>query len=196
MSEENVVKIQDGKSKKTKSREKKSPKQEIFEWFDTIVFSVVFVFIVLVFVLKTVTVDGNSMNPTLDWFDMVLMNQFMYEPETGDIVVVTKLEQPLIKRIIATEGQEINIDFSQGEVYVDGIMLDEPYINEPTFVSEGMTFPQTVPDGHVFVMGDNRNASKDSRFLEVGFVDNRHVLGNVFLRILPFESFGFLGDGA
>ena len=92
--------------------------------------------------------------------------------------------------MIATEGQEINIDFNLGEVYVDGVKLEEPYIMEPTRRQADMTFPQTVPEGCVFVMGDNRMNSKDSRWEIIGMVDERYIMGKVILRLTPFTKFG------
>ena len=110
-------------------------------------------------------------------------------PEYGDIVVASKDSYddgaPIIKRVIATEGQTVNIDFDQGVVYVDGIELDEPYTYTPTNVQEGMSFPLVVEEGCVFVMGDNRNQSRDSRSPEIGLVDKREILGKAVFLILP-----------
>ena len=100
--------------------------------------------------------------------------------------------KPLIKRIIALEGQAVDIDFKTGVVTVDGQVLDEPYISTPTTVYEGVDFPVTVPEGTVFVMGDNRQNSTDSRSEMVGFIDTRYILGKAIFRIFPFNTFGLL----
>lgn len=96
----------------------------------------------------------------------------------------------MVKRVIATEGQTIEIDFDRGRVYVDGELLDEPYIAEPTHNQLDFQGPQTVPEGCVFVMGDNRNASSDSRRAQIGMVDERLIVGKVLLRVFPFDSIG------
>ena len=118
----------------------------------------------------------------------------LYEPDNGDIVVLSKDSfldgKMIVKRIIATEGQEIDIDFENGKVYVDGKLLDEKYINEPTQTQYTMQFPATVPKDHVFVMGDNRNHSADSRDASLGMVHKSCILGRVVLRILPISDFG------
>ena len=107
----------------------------------------------------------------------------------GDIVIVRdeyfKDGQPIVKRVIATEGQTVDIDFETGIVYVDGQALDEPYINEPTYMEEGTEFPLTVPEGCIFVMGDNRNHSSDSRDSRLGTVDTRCVLGKAVFLAFP-----------
>ena len=149
--------------------------------------------IVLVFLLlfRIVVVSGPSMNATLIHGDyLVLMNNIFYpEPKHGDIVVVSKDSykdgEPIIKRVIATEGQWVDIDFETGVVYVNGTALDEPYTNTPTNLYEGVDFPLMVDEGCIFVMGDNRNESKDSRSLEIGQVDTREVLGKAIFLFLP-----------
>ena len=100
--------------------------------------------------------------------------------------------RPIVKRVIATEGQTVDIDFSTGEVRVDGEVQDEPYINEPTLTNfdDGLTYPVTVPEGCVFLMGDNRNHSSDSRYAPIGCVETDNILGKVILRIFPFSRIG------
>ena len=97
----------------------------------------------------------------------------------------TFLEEPIVKRVIATEGQTVDIDFVSGAVYVDGELLEEDYINEPTYVEEGTEFPLTVPEGSIFVMGDNRNHSSDSRSSDLGTVDTRYVIGKAVFLLFP-----------
>ncbi len=149
--------------------------------------------ILLVFLLlfRVVVVSGPSMNQTLIHGDYLLLvnNIFYSEPKYGDIVVVSKDSfkngEPIIKRVIATDGQWVDIDFSAGVVYVNGTPLDEPYTNTPTNLDEGVSFPLMVEEGCVFVMGDNRNESKDSRSPEIGQVDKREILGKAIFLFLP-----------
>lgn len=170
-----------------------SLKREVVEWVETLVWAVVTVVLVFTFIARTATVDGSSMLPTLEHGDQLIISHLGYTPQYGDIVVIAPpgyADRPLIKRVIATEGQEVDIDFENGIVYVDGNMLDEPYINEPTYRNEGTDFPQVVPEGSIFVLGDNRNDSKDSRHPTVGMVDKRYVLGKQIVRYMPFDKFG------
>ena len=138
-----------------------------------------------------VVVSGPSMDETLNDGDYLLLinNAFYNDYKRGDIIVASKDSyhdgEPIIKRVIATEGQEVDIDFNLGVVYVDGVALDEPYINTPTNLDEGVSFPLIVDDGHLFVMGDNRNHSKDSRSPEIGLIDRREVLGKAIFLIFP-----------
>ena len=154
--------------------------------------------IVLVSMLlfRVVVVSGPSMYNTLldgDYL-LVLSNLFYHEPEQGDVIIISKESfdngKPIVKRVIATEGQIVNIDFHAGVVYVDGIPLDEPYTYTNTNLKEGISFPLTVEEGCIFVLGDNRNSSKDSRNPEIGQIDKREVLGKVFLLFLPGTHFG------
>ena len=138
--------------------------------------------------VRLMAVSGNSMWPTLHNGDLMLASNLFYEPARGDIIVLNKKgffnSQPIVKRVIGTGGDEININFEDGTVWVNGELLDEPYIAEPTVKAEGLAFPQTVPDDCIFVMGDNRNHSDDSRDPALGMVDTRCVIGKVRL-VLP-----------
>ena len=140
---------------------------------------------------RVVVVFGPSMDNTLCHGDYLLLlgSVFYQEPQYGDIIVASKDSfdsgEPIIKRVIATAGQTVDIDFHQGVVYVDGVALDEPYTNTLTNLSEGMTFPLTVDEGCVFVMGDNRNESKDSRSPEIGLIDHREILGKAIFLLFP-----------
>ena len=184
----------DRKSKK-KGRDSRGVGYELYMLLHDLVYILAVVTLVFVFAIRLVGVDGDSMYPTLHNTDYLalLSNVFYGEPEQGDIVVMTVPyfeNEPIVKRVIATEGQTVDIDFEQGIVYVDGKALDEPYINEPTYrsfaeIGMGLEYPVTVTEGHLFVMGDNRNASDDSRFAPVGLVDERDVLGKVLLIALP-----------
>ena len=164
--------------------------RELYEWIQALVCSVLAVVLLFTFGVRLIGVDGRSMVPTLQDGDRLLVLNSMlcggYEP--GDIVVLRKesfLPTPIVKRVIATEGQTVDIDFGAGVVYVDWQALEEPYIREPTFTDEGTVFPLTVPEGSVFVMGDNRNESDDSRNPALGPVDTRSVIGRAFLLALP-----------
>lgn len=187
--------------KKTNDRVKKpeavktetTTRGEIYDWMQSFVFALIICIIVFVFIFRIVDVSGDSMNPTLLHGDKLVVSDVFYKPKQGDIVIFRKDEykaEALVKRVIATEGQTIEIDFDRGRVYVDGELLDEPYIAEPTHNQLDFQGPQTVPEGCVFVMGDNRNASSDSRRAQLGMVDERLIVGKVLLRVFPFDSIG------
>ena len=154
--------------------------------------------VVLVFSLcfRVVIVSGPSMKNTLvdgDWL-LLLGNTFYNDPARGDIVVVSKDSYddgtPIIKRVIALEGQKVDIDFESGIVYVDDVALEEPYIRTVTTTPEGVEFPVTVPGGCVFVLGDNRNNSRDSRYPAIGMVDTREILGKAIFLFFPGNEKG------
>ena len=164
--------------------------RELYEWTQALVGSVLAVVLVFTFLIRLIGVDGHSMVPTLQNGDrlLVLSSLLDNDYEYGDIVVLREesfLEEPIVKRVIATEGQTVDIDFEAGIVYVDGQVLDEPYINELTYMEEGTEFPLTVPEGCIFVMGDNRNHSSDSRDSRLGTVDTRCVLGKAVFLAFP-----------
>ena len=153
--------------------------------------------LVLLFLLlfRVVVVSGTSMNNTLydgDWL-LVLSNTFYQDPEYGDVIVASKQSfdngAPIVKRVIATEGQKVDIDFVSGTVYVDDVALSESYTLTPTNEQEGVSFPLVVEEGCLFVMGDNRNGSKDSRHPEIGQIDKREVLGKVFFLFFPGTNY-------
>lgn len=175
-------------TRRAKPEEKKS--REAYEWVQALVCSVLAVVLLFTFGARLIGVDGHSMVPTLQDGDRLLVLNSMlcggYEP--GDIVVLRKesfLPTPIVKRVVATEGQVVDIDFGSGVVYVDGRRLHEDYINEPTFTPEGTEFPLTVPEGCVFVMGDNRNHSTDSRSAQLGTIDRRYIIGRAVFLALP-----------
>ena len=152
--------------------------------------------VVYMLLFRVVVVIGPSMYSTLvDGDRLVLLSSTLYsDPQRGDFSVASKMffedGECFIKRVIATEGQTVDIDFKRGIVYVDGIAQDEDYTRTPTTLQEGMEFPLTVPDGCLFVMGDNRNESKDSRNPQIGFVDEREVLGRAFFLLVPGTNKG------
>lgn len=165
-----------------------------YEWVQTLICSVLAVVLLFTFVGRVVVVDGESMRETLQDHDLVLLlnDALCREYEAQDIIVLSKETfengSPIVKRVIATEGQTVEIDFNAGIVYVDGVMLEEPYTREPTWTEEGVDFPLTVPENHVFVLGDNRNRSSDSRHIDLGPIDERMVIGKVFFLAVPGKA--------
>lgn len=174
-------------------KRQKEKNVSILEWFDAMIFALTLALLLLLFVVRTVNVDGISMVPTLKDRDQLLARSFLYTPEQGDIVVVdgyTKFGAPLVKRVVAVGGDEVDINFETGDVFVNGDKLFEPYISAPTTRAFDVKFPVVVPEGHVFLMGDNRPYSKDSRDSEIGMIDRRDILGKAIFRILPANKFG------
>lgn len=167
---------------------------ELFSWGESLLFVLIAFVVIFTFFVRMIGVDGSSMHPTLEDHNIMLVSNWGYTPQKGDVVIVNKPEfwnnQPIVKRVIATGGDTIDINFETGEVIRNGEVLDEPYIAETTREQGDMMFPQKVPQGSVFVMGDNRNASTDSRFTSLGMVDERYVLGHVLSVIYPFNKFG------
>lgn len=174
--------------------------EEILDWIESILFSVFTVSLIFTFVFRPASVLGISMLPTLHEGDKLIMSNWFYEPKVKDIVVVNSagFNEAIVKRVIAVEGQTVDIDFTEGKVYVDGVEQFEPYINDITtrdFVAEGVAafeYPVTVPKDCVFVLGDNRNNSSDSRMNKIGFVNKDDILGHAIFRFFPFTSFGAL----
>ena len=165
----------------------------IIDVVECVVTVIVFFILLFTFVARQSVVVGSSMNPTLYDGERIVISNLFYTPRRGDVVVIRKqsaLQEPFIKRVIATEGETVDIDFDAGVVYVDGMALQEDYTLEPTYIREHFTGPVTVPEGCVFVMGDNRNDSKDSRWSTIGCVDTRFILGKAAIRVLPFSKFG------
>ena len=175
----------------TAEKRAERPGRGAYEWVQTLVCSVLAVVLVFTFAVRGFWVDGQSMRETLQNGDLLLiLNDHLcggYQP--GDIVVLRKASfrdgKPLVKRVIATEGQTVDIDFEAGIVYVDGEALEEDYIREPTWTPEGLDFPIIVPEGHIFVLGDNRNNSSDSRHKDLGPIDLRMVTGKAVFLMVP-----------
>lgn len=184
------------KDEKTVNNEKrgKKGKQEsniLLTYLHDLVYLLAGLVLLFLLLFRVVVVSGTSMNNTLydgDWL-LVLSNTFYQNPEHGDVIVASKQSfdngAPIVKRVIATAGQKVDIDFISGTVYVDDVALDEPYTLTPTNEQEGVAFPLIVEEGCLFVMGDNRNGSKDSRHPEIGQIDEREVLGKVFFLFFP-----------
>ena len=168
---------------------------EIIEYIESIFTLMIIVMLAFTFLVRTSQVNGSSMYPTLEDGDQLLISKLFYEPKQGDIVVVTHPNMPedepaLIKRVIALEGQTVDIDFEKGLVFVDGEVLEEDYIAEPTYNQIDFEGPITVPKGEVFVLGDNRNNSADSRDDRYGTFDKDYILGRCITRVVPFDKFG------
>ena len=173
-------------------QEKQTAKgRDLYEWVQSLVGSVLVVVAIFTFVIRMMGVDGHSMLNTLQHGDRLLVvNSMLYHDyKYGDNVILRKNgvfdDDPIVKRVIAVEGQTVDIDFAEGIVYVDGEALEEDYIREPTYTAEGTEFPLTVPEGSIFVMGDNRNGSSDSRDYRLGTVDTRYVIGKAAFLLFP-----------
>ena len=181
-------------------------KEEVIEWLGVITSALIIVVILFGFVFRVAIISGDSMKNTLFDGEVVIITNLNYTPKYGDIVVVSRNAQnlpeymrsdngPIIKRVIATENQTVDIDFQEGIVYVDNVPLIENYISTPTYEQYDVQFPVTVPKGHIFVLGDNRHVSLDSRSSrtgEGGMIDTRYVLGHAVYRVLPFSRIGGL----
>ena len=188
----------DRKKTEKKKKEKVSPevqaRREAYDWIQSLISALLICVLVFVFVVRIMDVNGSSMFPTLINGDKVLVSGLFYEPDRGDIVVFKKDSyndnKALVKRVIAIEGDVVNIDFDNGIVYVNGEAVEEDYLDVSTNTKLDFIGPQTVPENCLFVMGDNRNASTDSRDKRIGMVDKRLVVGKVLLVIYPFSNFG------
>ena len=194
-----IFKHNNEKSTEQTATEAESAEKVYLPYLHDLVTLIAGVILVFSFLFRVVVVSGPSMNSTLidgDW--LLLLGNVLYgEPQKGDIIVASKDSfdngAPIIKRVIATEGEIVDIDFDSGIVYVNGISLDEPYTLTPTNLREGMSFPLTVDEGCIFVMGDNRNVSKDSRSTDIGQVDCREVLGKALFLFFPGDPDGARG---
>lgn len=178
----------------TEEEKPKVPGLEFYGMFQTLVAVLCSLVLTFTFLGRLITVDGKSMVPTLLHGELMVVQCIGYTPQQGDIVVLTQSsfrEEAIVKRLIAKGGQRVEIDYDAGTVSVDGVVLEEPYINEP-MLPRGDVTSVTVPEGHIFVMGDNRNVSADSRYNDVGLVDERRVLGHALAVILPFRNFTLL----
>lgn len=197
---------------KNKSGKKSRLIDELCSFIETAFITSFVLTLVFTYIFKVTTVEGDSMESTLFNGDTLIASLFYSEPQAGDIVIIDAEEsvifknadelkhgeglgKHIVKRIIATEGQTVDIDFVSGSVYVDGAMLSEEYVSAPTHLDEGAfsgMYPITVPEGYVFVLGDNRPVSKDSRSSEIGFVSEENIIGKVLFRMFPLDEIGFV----
>ena len=172
--------------------------RETYDWIQCLLVALIICVLIFMFCVRVIDVIGASMNPTLYNGEKMLVSGLFYKPKVGDVVVFKKDEYDpnklLVKRVVAVEGQEINMDFENGIVYIDGVAIAEDYISEPTYNKLDFIGPKTVPEGCVFVMGDNRNASIDSRKSEIGMLDNRLILGKTYCVVYPVSQFRMIGD--
>ncbi|MBQ7217862.1 MAG: signal peptidase I [Ruminococcus sp.] len=162
----------------------------VFDWLGSLFMALICVLILMSFFFRIIDVDGPSMEPTLINTDKVVITDLFYTPHQGDIVVIShgeRYEKALIKRVIATEGQDLQIDFENNKVYVDGELQNEDYIQGVTRIGDRSAEEVNgiVPEGKVFVMGDNRTVSLDSRFNEVGLINVSDIIGKAQLDIIP-----------
>ena len=174
-------------------KEKYRRNRDTLEWYDALAVAVAAIALIFTFAVRIVQVDGSSMVPTLHNGDRLIVWGAGYTPERGDVVIVdgdTVYGKPLVKRVIAKGSDTISIDYATGEVVVNGQLLDEPYLAEPTRLGYDIEFPYTVPEGTLFVMGDNRNASLDSRSSQIGCIPETDILGKVLVCFLPLEDMG------
>ena len=175
------------------SDEKNKTKMELYDWLQCFVSAILCGIFIFVFIGKTIGVDGDSMMGTLHAHDRVIMSGLFYTPKNGDIIIFNPPTDafgstPLVKRVIALENQTVDINFDTGVVFVDGKPLEENdvrYISGGTHKRINFTGPYTVPEGHVFVMGDNRDHSSDSRDSRIGAIDTRYILGKVLFLLIP-----------
>ena len=182
------------------------PTEELFYWLNALTTALVCLVVIFTFFGRLTRVDGDSMTNTLHHNQLLLVWSLGYEPEAGDIVVLNKTTAEhlggvaIVKRVIATGGQTVDIDYAANAVYVDGVKLNEDYIKEPMIdITGNSNYAQThfeIPEGSIFVMGDNRNGSDDSRDIRIGTIDSGYVLGKAVFSIFPFSTFGLLSHGA
>jgi len=178
------------------------PGADLFEWLQMIMGCVLVAVVLFNCFARLTRVDGHSMDNTLQDGEMMLVWDPGYRPKQGDIVVLNKKtaaildNRAIVKRVIAVGGQTVDIDYESSTIYVDGQPLDEPYIKEEMYRPDPLRFPEMqqthweIPEGSIFVMGDNRNHSTDSRHDDVGPVDEGYVLGKVIFALLPLSKFG------
>jgi len=202
MDDETKRPVEDQTTAPEAPQEKKgSFKMDLYFWVQALTMALIFLVIFFTLVGRVIRVDGSSMVPTLHHGDLMLLQSIGYTPKQGDVVVLRKPgfppppedTAPIVKRVIAVGGQHVRVDYDAHTVYVDDVPLDEPYINEvmkDPHHSSLNVLDVVVPEGSIYVMGDNRNRSSDSRHELLGTVDNRYVLGRALWVVLPFSDFG------
>lgn len=168
----------------------------VFEWAGAVFTALIVVLLILTFFVRQVTVSGSSMTDTLQNNDRLIVTNFMYTPKNGDIVVIShgsRYSDPIIKRVIAVGGQRLDINYDTNEVIVDGVVQYEPYIKGRTRQLSNSVdledYNNIIPQGYIFVMGDNREGSLDSRSRDIGLIPVSNVIGKAQAFIYPFEKF-------
>ena len=178
--------------KMTKAEREQAERKDTYDWIQSLISALIICVVAFLFVFRVIDVSGNSMNPTLIDGNKMLVSGLFYKPKQGDVVIFKTdrydPDKALVKRVIATEGQVVNIDFDRGIVYVDDQPIEEDYIADITRIKEDFMGPWTVPEGCVFVMGDNRNQSTDSRDKRIGNVDEREIVGRAYAVIYPLSE--------
>ena len=175
------------------NKSENSVKNMILDWAEVFLQALTIIVLIFMFIGRSSVVKGDSMVPTLHDKDLLLISDMFYTPARGDIVVVVKKSfqnDAIVKRIIALEGDTVDIDYVNNHVLVNDKIVEEDYIDLVMDQRGSMSFPATVPDGHIFVMGDNRNHSLDSRENKVGMIDRRCILGKVIFRLFPLKAIG------
>ena len=184
------------REKRSREEIARSERRETYDWIQSIVSALIICIVIFLFFIRIIDVNGESMEPTLSNGNKMLVSGLFYKPKQGDVVIFKTddydSDKALVKRVIATEGQVVNIDFDKGVVYVNDEPIEEDYISELTRVKIDFRGPWTVPDGCVFVMGDNRNKSTDSRDKRIGDVDEREIIGRAYAVIYPFSEFKWI----
>lgn len=198
MNEENINVQVEAVEQKPEENTKRTLSKTVVEFISVIATSIVAIMLIFTFAFRIVGVSGPSMMNTLINGDWLLVSAFITEPERGDIVIITQpnsFNEPIVKRVIAVGGDTIDIDFDKATVSINGKVINEPYLGSPTTDDEhAWQYPLTLKEGQVFVMGDNRQHSSDSRSPDIGLIDENYILGQVLLRFSPISEFKIFGD--
>ena len=198
MNEENINVQVEAVEQKPEENTKRTLSKTVVEFISVIATSIVAIMLIFTFAFRIVGVSGPSMMNTLINGDWLIVSAFITEPERGDIVIITQpnsFNEPIVKRVLAVGGDTIDIDFDKATVSINGKMINEPYLGSPTTNDEhAWQYPLTLKEGQVFVMGDNRQHSSDSRSPDIGLIDENYILGQVLLRFSPISEFKIFGD--
>ena len=198
MNEENINVQVEAVEQNPEENTKRTLSKTVVEFISVIATSIVAIMLIFTFAFRIVGVSGPSMMNTLINGDWLIVSAFITEPERGDIVIITQpnsFNEPIVKRVIAVGGDTIDIDFDKATVSINGKVINEPYLGSPTTNDEhAWQYPLTLKEGQVFVMGDNRQHSSDSRSPDIGLIDENYILGQVLLRFSPISEFKIFGD--